>query len=57
VDGMTVHELTDFLKQHWPEIREQLLSGIYEPLPVKRVEIRSRTEGCESLACQPCRID
>ena len=57
MDGMTVHELSDFLKQHWPEIREQLLSGTYEPLPVERVEIRSRTEGCESLASQPCRID
>ncbi len=39
VDGMTVHELPDFLKQHWPAIREQLLSGTYVPQPVKRVEI------------------
>src|SRR5712672_3153007 len=39
VDGMTVHDLPDYLKQQWPEIREQLLSGIYKPHPVKRVEI------------------
>ena len=39
VDGMTVHELPEFLKQHWPAIREQLLSGTYKPQPVKRVEI------------------
>jgi RNA-directed DNA polymerase len=39
VDGMTVHELPDYLKQHWPAIREQLLSGTYQPQPVKRVEI------------------
>src|SRR5437016_13085001 len=39
VDGMTVHELPDHLKQHWPAIREQLLSGTYRPQPVKRVEI------------------
>ena len=39
VDGMTVGELTDYLKQHWPTIREQLLSGTYEPKPVRRVEI------------------
>jgi group II intron reverse transcriptase/maturase len=34
VDG-----ITDYLKQHWPAIREQLLSGTYEPKPVRRVEI------------------
>src|SRR5258708_7033499 len=28
VEGMTVHELADYLKQQWQEIREQLLSGI-----------------------------
>jgi RNA-directed DNA polymerase len=39
VDGMTVHELPEFLKQHWPIIREQLLSGTYKPQPVRRVEI------------------
>src|SRR6516225_12181865 len=27
------------LKQHWPDIREQLLNGTYEPKPVRRVEI------------------
>src|SRR5436853_212273 len=39
VDGMTVGEITDYLKQHWPAIREQLLSGTYKPQPVRRVEI------------------
>jgi len=39
VDGMTVHELPEFLKQHWPTIGEQLLSGTYKPQPVRRVEI------------------
>jgi RNA-directed DNA polymerase len=39
VDGMTVGQLTDYLKQHWPAIREQLLNGTYEPKPVRRVEI------------------
>ena len=36
---MTVHELPDFLKQHWPAIREQLWNGTYKPQPVKRVEM------------------
>src|SRR5712691_11064083 len=31
VDGMTVAALPDYLKQHWPAIREQLLNGTYEP--------------------------
>jgi RNA-directed DNA polymerase len=39
MDGMTVHELPGFLLQHWPVIREQLLSGTYKPQPVRRVEI------------------
>ena len=39
VDGMTVGQLTDYLKQHWPAIRKQLLNGTYEPQPVRRVEI------------------
>jgi RNA-directed DNA polymerase len=39
VDGMTVGQLSDYLKQHWPTIREQLLNGTYEPQPVRRVEI------------------
>src|SRR6267378_8190217 len=39
IDGITVDQLTDYLKQHWPVIREQLLNGTYEPKPVRRVEI------------------
>ena len=57
VDGMTVIGIKDYLKQHWPAIREQLLNGTYEPKPVKRVEIPSRTEGCASLASRRCWID
>src|SRR5258708_9317777 len=39
IDRMTVDQLGDYLKQHWPVIREQLLNGTYEPKPVRRVEI------------------
>src|SRR5215216_5171430 len=42
VDGMTVVGIKDYLKQHWPAIREQLLNGTYEPKPVRRVEIHER---------------
>src|SRR5207245_2339447 len=44
VDRMTVDQLGDYLKQHWPAIREQLLNGTYEPKPVRRVEIPKRIE-------------
>jgi RNA-directed DNA polymerase len=49
IDGMTVGELAGFLKQHWPAIREQLLRGIYQPQPVKRVEIPKPDGGVRKL--------
>jgi RNA-directed DNA polymerase len=49
VDGMTVGGITDYLKQHWPAIREQLLSGTYEPRPVRRVEIPKPDGGVRKL--------
>jgi group II intron reverse transcriptase/maturase len=39
VDGMTVDRLSDYLKQHWPALKEQLETGNYQPEAVKRVEI------------------
>ncbi len=57
VDGMTVSDLPGYLKQHWPVIREQLLSGTYEPQPVRRVEIPKPDGGSESLESQRCWID
>src|SRR6185369_11314399 len=49
VDGITVHELPEYLKQHWPTIREHLLSGTYVPQPVKRVEIPKPDGGVRKL--------
>ena len=49
VDGMTVQQLPEHLKQHWPAIREQLLSGTYRPQPVKRVEIPKPGGGVRKL--------
>jgi RNA-directed DNA polymerase len=49
VDGMTVQQLPDFLKEHWLPIREQLLHGTYEPKPVKRVEIPKPGGGVRKL--------
>src|SRR6059058_1566799 len=49
IDGMTVGELSGYLKQHWPTIREQLLRGTYEPQPVRRVEIPKPDGGVRKL--------
>jgi len=49
VDGMTVQQLPEHLKQHWLVIREQLLSGNYKPQPVKRVEIPKPDGGVRKL--------
>jgi len=49
IDGMTVDELPEYLKEHWPAIREQLLSGTYQPKPVKRVEIPKPDGGVRKL--------
>jgi RNA-directed DNA polymerase len=46
---MTVEELPGYLKEHWPAIREQLLSGTYRPQPVKRVEIPKPDGGMRKL--------
>ena len=39
IDGMTVEELPDHLRAHWPRLREELLAGRYHPQPVRRVII------------------
>src|SRR5712671_4932619 len=49
IDGMTVDELPEYLEQHWPAMREQLLSGTYEPKPVLRVEIDKPDGGKRKL--------
>ena len=49
VDGITVNQLTDYLKQRWPVLREQLLTGTYEPQPVRRVEIPKPDGGVRKL--------
>lgn len=49
IDGMRVGELSGYLKQHWPAIREQLLSGAYQPQAVRRVEIAKPDGGVRKL--------
>jgi len=49
IDGMTVDDFAGYLKQHWLAIREQLLSGTYQPQPVRRVEIPKPDGGMRKL--------
>lgn len=39
VDEMSVAELAPYLREHWPKIKEELLSGTYKPQPVRGVDI------------------
>jgi hypothetical protein len=52
MDGMTVQQLPEHLKQHWPIIREQLLSGTYRPQPVDQK--RSRMVNLVQDKPEPC---
>ena len=57
VDGMTVHALPDYLQEHSPAIREQLLSGTYQPQPVRRKEIDKPEGGVRKLGIPTVRAD
>jgi RNA-directed DNA polymerase len=56
VDGMTIDDAKSFLREHWPDIRSQLLEGTYQPQPVKRVEIPKPDGGVRKLGV-PCVVD
>lgn len=49
IDGMTVEELPDHLRQHWAGIRAKLDRGTYVPSPAKRVAIAKPNGGVRQL--------
>ena len=49
IDNRPVSELRPFLKEHWPQIRAELLNRTYRPSPVKRVEIPKPGGGVRNL--------
>jgi group II intron reverse transcriptase/maturase len=49
IDGMTVGELPDHLRVHWPSLREHLLAGTYQPQPVRRQTIPKSDGGEREL--------
>src|SRR5437773_8032376 len=49
VDQLTVSELKEHLKRHWPTMRARLLLGRYQPQPVRAVNIPKPHGGVRTL--------
>lgn len=49
VDGMQTDELRDFMSTHWQSLKEELLSGAYQPDAVRKVEIPKPQGGTRML--------
>ncbi len=56
VDGLSVHELGDWLRSHKDELIASLLDGSYRPQPVKRVDIPKPGGGYRQLGI-PTTVD
>jgi len=56
IDGMTVDELLQYLKEHGQKLRQSLLEGKYKPQPVRRVEI-PKPDGGKRLLGIPTVVD
>jgi RNA-directed DNA polymerase len=49
VDGMSIDEFTQWLKDNWPRTAAELSAGQYQPAPVRRVEIAKPDGGTRPL--------
>lgn len=49
IDNMPVESLMPYVREKWPEIKEQLLKGQYKPKPVRKVEIPKPDGGKRQL--------
>ena len=56
VDGLTVGDFPDYIREHWPAIRQQLLEGAYRPQPVRRVLI-PKSDGGQRMLGIPTVLD
>jgi group II intron reverse transcriptase/maturase len=49
IDGMTVKDLRQYVKENWEVVKDALLKGTYKPRPVRRVEIPKPGGGTREL--------
>jgi len=49
IDRMTTGELREHIRKHWEDLTAKLLTGMYVPAPVKRVEIPKPNGGTRML--------
>ena len=49
IDGVSVEELNDYMKQNWKRIKEEISKREYKPQPVRRVEIPKPNGGVRKL--------
>lgn len=57
IDGMGIEDFTEFARSSWPEIRQALCDGSYQPQPVRRVSIPKPNGGGERLLGIPTVVD
>lgn len=56
IDGMTVDQLDTYLREHGPRLKAALLSGRYQPQPIRSVSI-PKPDGNERLLGIPTVVD
>ena len=49
IDGITISEIDDYLKENWVDIRDKIRKRKYKPKPVRRVEIPKPNGGVRNL--------
>ena len=49
IDGISVDEIDQYLKENWVDIRDKIRRRKYKPKPVRRVEIPKPNGGVRNL--------
>jgi RNA-directed DNA polymerase len=57
IDGITLEEFPAYARAHWPEIRQSLLDGTYQPSPLRRKAIPKPGGKGERLLGIPTVVD